>query len=371
MQQLDPLLRKSDRGAWRARAFILAMNGDVAGAEQIATTMMPRGHRRRACSPSSSGCRPCRPSDRAFAVHFGEVARDARRGSRMRGMAPPLPRARPPIRPRRSWWQRSRRSRAVAATTGKTDKRDRAIEPRPVQMAAATPTVVDGRTAPTSARVAADDRRATYAAAVPARTPYAAPVQLAAAPIADGAAAAGRDCPAAAATLLGTDVAVQAHRANRGCGHDSGSLGRHPAPTPDRRSRRTVPAPSTPANAAADRRDAMAAIPPAPGATDPTRAANAPQRRRRPAPPVATPPTPVQQAPVQHGRRDAERQRRRRRRPASPVVRRPRRSRSVASPRADAGRRRARTRSSRGSSRACRSPRPSSTSRRCIRRRRS
>ncbi|MEF4850740.1 hypothetical protein U9946_22515, partial [Escherichia coli] len=33
---LDPLVRKSDRGAWRVRAFVLAMTGDPAGAEQIA-----------------------------------------------------------------------------------------------------------------------------------------------------------------------------------------------------------------------------------------------------------------------------------------------------------------------------------------------
>ena len=39
MRQLDPLLRKSDRAAWRARAFILAMNDDIPGAERIAASM--------------------------------------------------------------------------------------------------------------------------------------------------------------------------------------------------------------------------------------------------------------------------------------------------------------------------------------------
>ncbi len=43
LQQLDPLVRRSDRGAWRARAFILAMNGDDQGASRIATNMMPPG----------------------------------------------------------------------------------------------------------------------------------------------------------------------------------------------------------------------------------------------------------------------------------------------------------------------------------------
>jgi Flp pilus assembly protein TadD len=69
---LDPLLRDTDRGAWRARAFVLAMSGDVAGAERIATTMMPPG--------MADGLLPFfqrLPSlpavDRAFAVHFGEI----------------------------------------------------------------------------------------------------------------------------------------------------------------------------------------------------------------------------------------------------------------------------------------------------------
>src|SRR3546814_14323681 len=38
---LDPLLREQDRAAWRDRAFILAMNGDVDEAEKIAKALMP------------------------------------------------------------------------------------------------------------------------------------------------------------------------------------------------------------------------------------------------------------------------------------------------------------------------------------------
>ena len=73
LQQIDALLRKSDRGAWRARAFILAMNGDASGADRIATTMMPAGMATGLAAffarlPTLS------PADRAFAVHFGEVS---------------------------------------------------------------------------------------------------------------------------------------------------------------------------------------------------------------------------------------------------------------------------------------------------------
>ncbi|CAN5711087.1 hypothetical protein BH11PSE6_BH11PSE6_13310 [soil metagenome] len=72
LQQLDPLLRKNDRGAWRARAFILAMNGDDKGAERIATNMMPPGLAQ-GLQPFFERLPTLAPTDRAFAVHFGEL----------------------------------------------------------------------------------------------------------------------------------------------------------------------------------------------------------------------------------------------------------------------------------------------------------
>ena len=89
LQQIDTLLRKSDRGAWRARAFILAMNGDAAGANKIATTMMPAGMAGGLAAfftrlPTLS------PADRAFAVHFGEVTPTPERLADAR-LVPPLP----------------------------------------------------------------------------------------------------------------------------------------------------------------------------------------------------------------------------------------------------------------------------------------
>ncbi len=89
LKQIDTLLRKSDRGAWRARAFILAMNGDAAGANKIATTMMPAGMAGGLAAfftrlPTLS------PTDRAFAVHFGEVTPTPERVADAR-LVPPLP----------------------------------------------------------------------------------------------------------------------------------------------------------------------------------------------------------------------------------------------------------------------------------------
>lgn len=72
MRMLDPLLRRKDRAAWRARAFILAMNGDIAGAEKIAASMMP-GNMGLALTPFFRRLGGLSAADRAFAVHFGQL----------------------------------------------------------------------------------------------------------------------------------------------------------------------------------------------------------------------------------------------------------------------------------------------------------
>ncbi len=148
MAQLDPLLRKSDRAAWRARAFIMAMNGDVAGAERIAASMMP-GTMGQALAPFFRRLGTLSPADRAFAVHFGELSPTQARMADAR-LAPSLPRyvpeARPvqaaaaPVQPassakgrdRRSRRERDRDARAAQAATA-------AAARRPVEVAAAAP----------------------------------------------------------------------------------------------------------------------------------------------------------------------------------------------------------------------------------------
>ena len=72
LEQIEPLVRRNDRGAWRARAFILAMTGDVPGANTIATGMMPPGMAQ-GLQPFFARLATLSAIDRAFAVHFGEV----------------------------------------------------------------------------------------------------------------------------------------------------------------------------------------------------------------------------------------------------------------------------------------------------------
>jgi hypothetical protein len=78
LRMLDPLLRQQDLTGWRARAFVLAMNGDVRGAEGIAARVLPAG--------MSDTMRPflrklaqLNSADRAHAVNFGTMPSDSTR----------------------------------------------------------------------------------------------------------------------------------------------------------------------------------------------------------------------------------------------------------------------------------------------------
>lgn len=75
MAVLDPLLRRQDQGAWRARAFILAMNGDLAGANIIARQVMAASLAT-TMSPFLSRLAKLNPAERAHAVNFGTVPAD-------------------------------------------------------------------------------------------------------------------------------------------------------------------------------------------------------------------------------------------------------------------------------------------------------
>ena len=298
IQQLNPLLLKSDRGAWRSRAFILAMNGDVAGAAKIATTMMPAG--------TAQGLQPffqrlpnLPASDRAFAVHFGEVHATPARLADAR-MAPPLgllaadptvPVMMAAVTPQPQ----------VAATTGKKDKRDRRSKPDRVQMAAVTrttsipaptPTTTSGSVPPTTTAP-----RATTS--VPPPTPYAAPVQLASAPM-----QMTQPLPVRTAERMpqpsytAPSVAVQGARTSPAAETNSVVTA---AIAPRSSTASSVPTPSSTGTLSQSVATQMAAIPVGQARTDPTRAANAlaASAAASSSPSVSAQPTPVQQAPIQ------------------------------------------------------------------------
>ncbi len=75
---LDPLLRKQDQAAWRARAFVFAMAGDVRGAEGIAKTVLPPGAGQ-TMGPFLRRLAVLNPAERALAVNFGTMPSDGQR----------------------------------------------------------------------------------------------------------------------------------------------------------------------------------------------------------------------------------------------------------------------------------------------------
>lgn len=72
LARLEPLIKQNDQGAWRARAFILALNGDSAGAEKIVRMVAPAD-----MAQSLTGFMQRLPSltigAKAAAVHFGTL----------------------------------------------------------------------------------------------------------------------------------------------------------------------------------------------------------------------------------------------------------------------------------------------------------
>ncbi len=72
LARLDPLIRRNDQAAWRARAFILAMNGDSPGAEKIVRMVAPAGTSASMLS-FMQRLADLGPAARARAVHFGTL----------------------------------------------------------------------------------------------------------------------------------------------------------------------------------------------------------------------------------------------------------------------------------------------------------
>lgn len=80
MATLDPLLRKQDKAAWRARAFVMAITGDVKGAESTARAVLTRPQAE-ALVPYLTRLPKLKASQKAAAAHFGQFPSDGRQYS--------------------------------------------------------------------------------------------------------------------------------------------------------------------------------------------------------------------------------------------------------------------------------------------------
>jgi Flp pilus assembly protein TadD len=77
LKLLDPLLYKRDQGAWRARAFVLAMTGDTAGASKIVHQVMP-ARMAQTMDPFLLRLASLNAAQKAAAVHLGEMPGNGR-----------------------------------------------------------------------------------------------------------------------------------------------------------------------------------------------------------------------------------------------------------------------------------------------------
>ncbi|MBW6528883.1 SPOR domain-containing protein [Sphingomonas sp. RHCKR7] len=218
LTEIDALLRRSDRGAWRARAFILAMGGDVSGANRIATGMMPPGMAQ-GLAAFFQRLPTLNATDRAFAVHFGEVAPTAARlaDSRMVPVLPALgadPYAPRPVqlaaatpaapvatKPLSRGEQRRRlreaeRQRQLAARAAPADRQ---LAARP--SVTPTPTVAVATAAPAPTTAASSTPAPRLASAAPAPAPAPVPTSVARSPVAPALAAPRSTVGAAPATV--------------------------------------------------------------------------------------------------------------------------------------------------------------------------
>jgi Flp pilus assembly protein TadD len=180
---LDALLRKSDRAAWRDRAFILAMSGDREGAQKIANSMMSPGLGA-GLAPFFDRLPMLSAADRAFAVNFGELRATPERIADAR-MIPTLPRlGSDPTAPKVlvAAAEQPRPRPTVQEDAGKRKKRRKydylapavpaATPTPPVEVAMNPPSYAPPRAAPTPAPLSPQPSpRVVYAAPLPAPKP--------------------------------------------------------------------------------------------------------------------------------------------------------------------------------------------------------
>lgn len=140
---LRPLLYGTDRGAWRDRAMILAMNGHLAEARKIVQSGLPRGLAEQ-MDPYLARIGALPPDRRAIAVHYGRFPVD---GLRLDPVTSP-----PAVRTAANDKDRKSRSR-TRSDRDEGRVRDQRRDAAPVQVASA-PSISAGAPRPTARPVA-------------------------------------------------------------------------------------------------------------------------------------------------------------------------------------------------------------------------
>ena len=143
LKLLDPLLYKRDQGAWRARAFVLAMTGDLRGASAIVRQVMP-ARMAETMDPFLGKLAALTPAQKAAAVHLGEMPANVRFAANT-AAPPPIPQATTTPAPARTRESREPRRRPGAAVNLaspppiRTPRANPAPQPSPTPSATPTP----------------------------------------------------------------------------------------------------------------------------------------------------------------------------------------------------------------------------------------
>ena len=153
IQMLTPQLRAQDRGAWRLRAMILAMNGRDKEATEIVNATMPPTMAQN-IMPYLTQMDRLNPAQQAAAAHFGRFP-NGQLGPKRKPVQ--IAAAAPPPSP------------APVSATGK--RTTAAGKRQPMMSATPAPTPATRKPAPTPAPAAARPRPATIASVSPTPTP--------------------------------------------------------------------------------------------------------------------------------------------------------------------------------------------------------
>ena len=160
IQMLTPQLRAQDRGAWRLRAMILAMNGRDKEATDIVNATMPPAMAQN-IMPYLTQMDRLNPAQQAAAAHFGRFP-NGQLGPKRKPVQ--IAAATPPPSP------------APVTTTGK--RATAGGKRQPLTSSAPAPTAVTRQPAPTPTPVAAQPRPVAVASVTPAPTPTPLPASV-------------------------------------------------------------------------------------------------------------------------------------------------------------------------------------------------
>lgn len=261
-QVMEPLFYKSDRAAWRYRAFILAMNNKQAEARKVAEQTMP-AQLAAAITPYMQKMPYLTPAQKAAAVHFGQFPQQTGAAIAAVIPTPPAPlmgkalaaaKAAPTVvaaapttppqdrRSRRAAQQRQRQE-ATKLARADTSAGPAVAQPRPQAQPQPSPAPVTATPTPTPAPPPSQIVQPAPATPTPIPTPTPSPVRQATAPIASSAQVQGPPAPGFESVDTRASVAPPSSTSSSQAGSQLNAIALAPATTPAVTATQSAPPP--------------------------------------------------------------------------------------------------------------------------------